>query len=198
MMTLSAPVAANLKTLKNQLLIATPSLQQTPFDQAVVFIAHHGADGAMGFIINQPLRQLAFNDVARSMGIEEMMAKGREQPILFKGGPMENTRGFVIHSTDYALQSSVKINHDFTLSAQSDIVGDIARGSGPKDVTFCLGYSGWAPGQLEEELKGNDWLLLPATPRLVFEAPPTSRYALATQMVGFDPLHFHGEIVGRA
>ena len=192
------PFSATLSSLQNQLLIATPSLQQTQFDHAVVFVAHHGADGSMGFIINQPLRQLAFKDVARSMGIEEMMAKGREQPILYKGGPMENTRGFVLHSTDYALKSSVKINADFTLSAQADIVSDIARGVGPKDLHFCLGYAGWAPGQLEDELKGNDWLLLPATPELVFDAPADSRYELATRMVGFDPLHFHSDIVGRA
>lgn len=192
------PISTTLSSLQNQLLIATPSLHNTQFENAVVFVAHHGPDGSMGFMINQPLRQLAFKDVARSMGIEEMMAKGREQPILYKGGPMENTRGFVIHSTDYALKSSVKINADFTLSAQSDIVGDIARGTGPKDLHFCLGYAGWAPGQLEEELKGNDWLLLPATRELVFEAPAESRYQLATQMVGFDPLHFHSEIIGRA
>jgi putative transcriptional regulator len=152
----------------------------------------------MGFIINQPLRQLAFNDVARSMGIEEMMAQGREHPILYKGGPMENTRGFVLHSTDYALKSSVKINPDFTLSAQADIVNDIARGAGPKHLNFCLGYAGWAPGQLETELTGNDWLLLPATPELVFDVPPSARYEMATRMVGFNPLHFHGEIIGRA
>lgn len=188
----------NIGSLKNQLLVATPSLQQTPFENTVIYVAHHGADGSMGFIINQPLHQLGFTDVARSMGIEDMMAQTRQQPIIYKGGPMENTRGFVLHSTEYTLQSSVKINADFTLSAQADIVGDIARGQGPKDFNFCLGYAGWAPGQLEAELKGTDWLILPATRQIVFETPAPNRYEAATHAIGFNPLHFHAEIIGRA
>jgi putative transcriptional regulator len=188
----------SLSSLKQQLLVATRTLNDTPFADTVIFIAHHGADGSMGFIINQPLPRLGFTDVARSMGIEEMLAMGRTHPIIYKGGPMENTRGFVLHSTDYALHSSVKINADFTLSAQADIVGDIARGQGPQKLNFCLGYAGWAPGQLENELKGNDWLLLPATPDLVFNTPPAERYAAATQAIGLNPTLFHTEVIGRA
>jgi putative transcriptional regulator len=187
-----------LRTFQQHLLVATSTLNNTPFERAVIFIAHHGTDGSMGFVINQPLPRLGFADVARSMGIEEMLAKGREQPILFKGGPMENTRGFVLHTPDYTLRNSVRINDNFMLSAQSDIVNDIAKGQGPKQLNFCLGYAGWAPGQLEAELKGNDWLMLPATKELVFDTTPAQRYSAATRTFGLNALNFHTAIIGRA
>ena len=127
-----------------------------------------------------------------------MLAQGREQPIVYKGGPVESTRGFVIHSTDYALNASVKINGDFTLSAQADIVADIAKGHGPRQMNFCLGYAGWAPGQLEKELLGNEWLVVPATRELVFEVPAANRYTAATRVLGLTDLNFPTGVVGQA
>jgi putative transcriptional regulator len=184
--------------LQQHLLVATATLDETDFARSIIFVAHHDANGSMGFMINQPMPRLGFADVARSMGIEEILAQAREHPILYKGGPVESTRGFVLHSTDYSLKSSVKLNGDFTLSAQADIVADIAKGVGPRQLNFCLGYAGWSAGQLEQELVTNDWLILPATRELVFEVPPQQRYVHATRMLGLNPLNFPGGIVGQA
>jgi putative transcriptional regulator len=184
--------------LQQHLLVATAALNDTEFARSLIFVAHHDTAGSMGFMINQPLPRLGFADVARSMGIEEMLAQGREQPIMYKGGPVETTRGFVLHSTDYSLKSSVRLNGDFALSAQADIVTDIARGHGPRQLNFCLGYAGWGSGQLEQELIENEWLILPATRELVFEVPPHQRYVHATRMLGLNPLNFPGGIIGQA
>lgn len=195
-MALQLPQAVT--NLQHHLLVATSALNETGFERTVIFVAHHGTEGGMGFVINQPLPKLGFADVARSMGIEEILAQGRAEPILYKGGPVESTRGFVLHSTDYAMKSSVKISGDFALSAQADIVADIAKGHGPRQLNFCLGYAGWSPGQLEQEIINNDWLMLPATRELVFDVPPHQRYTYATRALGLNPLNFHSEILGRA
>ncbi len=185
-------------SLQHHLLVATSALNETGFERTLVFVAHHSPEGSMGFVINQPLPKLGFADVARSMGIEELMAQGRSHPILYKGGPVEASRGFVIHSTDYAHRASVKLSGDFALSAQADIVSDIARGFGPQQLNFCLGYAGWGPGQLEQELIVNDWVILPATRELVFEVPPQQRYTSATRALGLNPLNFHSDVLGKA
>ncbi len=195
-MPLQLPAAVT--NLQHYLLVATSALNDTGFERTVIFVAHHGAEGGMGFVINQPMPKLEFADVARSMGIEEILAQGRQQPILYKGGPVEATRGFVLHSTDYSLKSSVRISGDFSLSAQADIVSDIAKGAGPRQLNFCLGYAGWQAGQMEQEIVQNDWLILPATRELVFEVPAHQRYTYATRALGLNPLNFHSEIIGRA
>lgn len=187
------PVITN---LKNHLLVATAEQNGTFFERAVIYVANQGTDGAMGFVINQPISKLDFDDIARSMGIEEMLQASayRPKPIIFRGGPVENTRGFVLHSPDYRLGSTVDITHDIVLSAQADIVGDIARGHGPRHTNFCLGYAGWTSGQLEDELHSNSWLVVPATPELVFKTPPQQRYAAATDLLGLNALNFPATI----
>ncbi len=187
-----------LTSLQNQLLVATAELNGSPFERAVIFMAHHQAEGSMGFVINHPLKQVGFTDVLRSMGIEEMMAQTRSQPIVCRGGPVEVTRGFVLHSPDYRLQSTVNLTANFALSAQADIMTDIARGHGPQKLNFCLGYAGWSPGQLESELHGNSWIIAPATRELVFDTPPEQRYTAATHLLGLNVLNFHTETMGRA
>ena len=160
----------------------------------------------MGFVINQPLPRVNFTDVARSMGIEDILKVGRDNPIhtkpnlpiIYRGGPVENTRGFVLHTPDYALDATIHLTKDIALSAQSDIVTDMARGHGPSAANFCLGYAGWTTGQLEHELHSNSWLVTPATPDLLFKTPPSERYSAATAMLGLNTLNFSTQTMGLA
>ncbi len=196
------PVITN---LRNHVLLATAELNGTFFERAVIYIANQGDDGAMGFVINQPLPRVNFTDIARSMGIEELLASGRNNPIttkslpiIYRGGPVENTRGFVLHTPEYHLDATIKLTPDIALSAQSDIVTDMARGNGPRHANFCLGYAGWTPGQLETELHSNSWLVAPATPELLFKVPPADRYNAATSLLGLSPLNFSTQTMGLA
>lgn len=190
--------------LKNHLLVATGELNGSFFERSVIYIANQGDDGSMGFVINQPMNKIGFNDILKSMGIEEMLASGRNgiiagrMPPVFRGGPVENNRGFVLHSGEYHLTSTIDIAPDIALSAQSEIVEDIARGQGPRRLNFCLGYAGWRKGQLEDELHGNAWLVVPADDALLFEVPPEERYQAATRKLGLHALNFTTEAVGRA
>lgn len=191
--------AASLITnLKNHLLVATSELNGGTFERAVIYIANQGADGTMGFIVNQPIKKIMFEDIARSMGIEEMLAQTRTQPIVYRGGPVENTRGFVLHSHDYHLKNTIELGPNIALSAQADIVGDIARGQGPQHLNFCLGYAGWSAGQLEDELHTNSWLVVPADTNLLFNTPADQRYQAATRKLGVDSLNFSADVAGLA
>jgi len=186
--------------LRNHLLVATAELNGSFFERAVIYLATQNEDGSMGFIINQPMNKVMFTDIARSMGIEDMMdARASEgaMPIIYRGGPVENTRGFVLHTPDYKLESTLNLSDDIALSAQADIVGDMARGHGPRHANFCLGYAGWDQGQLEREMHSNSWLVVPANRELLFTLPPEQRYDAATSMLGLNALNFSVD-VGRA
>jgi putative transcriptional regulator len=196
------PVITN---LRNHLLIATSELNGSFFERSVIYIANQGAEGTMGFVINQPLPRVNFTDIARSMGIEEILKHGRDNPIthttlpvIYRGGPVENTRGFVLHSPEYNLDATIQLTPEIALSAQSDIVTDMARGNGPRLANFCLGYAGWTTGQLENELHSNSWLVTPATPDLLFNIPPAERYNAATDLLGLNTLNFNTQTMGLA
>jgi putative transcriptional regulator len=187
--------------LKHTFLVATGELNGSVFERAVIYMVSHTKDGAMGFIINQPQANITFKDITQSMGIEKMMEARTayaptpiSAPIIYKGGPVENNRGFVIHGNDYSKPSTVQVGPGVGLSTTSDIVADIATGKGPKDLNFCLGYAGWAPGQLEAELVDNGWLVVPADPAILFGTPSSDRYEAATKRLGIDALNFSDEI----
>ena len=184
--------------LRGQLLVATTELNGSLFERAVIYIVSHTEEGAMGVIVNKPMEKVFFKDIAASMGIEEILAANRAQDIIFRGGPVDDNRGFVLHSADYVLPSTIKVGEGIALSATADIVGDIARGVGPERMNFCLGYAGWAPGQLEDELHGNSWLLVPGESSIVFDTPAVGRYAAATRSLGLNALNFSSDVIGQA
>ncbi len=191
---LREPVITN---LKNHLLVATAELNGSFFERAVIYMANQSSEGAMGLVINNPLPEVKFADIAKSMGIEQILAAGvnavpnsHYNPQVFRGGPVENTRGFVLHSRDYALTNTVQLAEDLALSAQAEIVADMAHGRGPRQVNFCLGYAGWSAGQLEAELHSNSWLVVPASNDLLFKVPPQDRYMAATAQLGLTALNF--------
>jgi putative transcriptional regulator len=184
--------------LRGQLLVATSELNGSVFERAVIYIVSHTQEGAMGVVVNKPMEKIFFKDIAASMGIEEVLAASRARDIIFRGGPVDDNRGFVLHSADYALPSTITVGEGIALSATADIVNDIARGVGPGRMNFCLGYAGWAPGQLEDELHGNSWLLVPGNAQLVFDTPAVGRYAAATRALGLNALNFSSDVVGMA
>lgn len=194
---MQTPKAIN--NLRNHLLVATRALNGTFFERAVIYMVNQGPEGAMGFVINQPLPTVRFEDIARSIGIESMLLANQDarpfaMPQVLRGGPVENNRGFVLHSPDYQLKSSIFLSPQVRLSAQTDIVTDIAKGTGPQQATFCLGYAGWGPGQLEAELHTDSWLVLPAQTDILFQTPATDRYAHANHMLGLNALNFSAQV----
>lgn len=173
-----------INSLKNHFLVAMPGLNDENFSGSVVYICEHNADGAMGLIINQQL-DIPAKAVFDRLELEQKNNQGDE--LIFDGGPIQQDRGFILHSTsDQKWESTIHIGGGVSLSTSKDILGDIARGSGPKDSLITLGYSSWEAGQLERELKENTWLTIPADSSIIFNTDCTQRAHAAALSIGLN------------
>lgn len=173
--------------LSGKLLIAMPGMGDPRFEHSVVFLCAHSEDGAMGLIVNKPARDLSFDKLADQLGIART-ARSREIRVHF-GGPVEHSRGFVLHSGDYAgTGSTLKVDDRFGMTATIDILEAIAAGRGPSASLLALGYAGWGPGQLEAEILRNGWLTCDAAPDLVFADRNDEKWTRALGSLGVDPL----------
>jgi putative transcriptional regulator len=188
--------------LDGQLLIAMPSMADPRFHRAVIYICAHSSEGAMGLVINQRAPHITLPKLLEQLEITTSGA----HPITVRsgamavhaGGPVETSRGFVLHSSDYfAADSTLPINESVCLTATVDILRAIAKGSGPNKAILALGYAGWAPGQLEREIQSNGWLNCPADYDVVFDGDLENKYTRALHRMGVDPSHLVG-ISGRA
>ena len=178
--------------LDGQMLVAMPGMRDERFERTVIYVCAHSAEGAMGIVLNKPAADLSFPDLLVQLDIVKdadairMPGRlGRMQVLM--GGPMETSRGFVLHTPDFFIdQSTLPIDDEVCLTATVDILRAIARGSGPENAILALGYAGWSPGQLESEIQANGWLNCPADPGLVFGSAVDGKYDLAMRKIGID------------
>ena len=170
--------------LTGQLLIAMPAMPDQRFQRSVIYICAHNPDGAMGLVVNRLIDSLTFSSLLSQLGVE---AEGgpADMPVHF-GGPVESSRGFVLHSSDYLQDSTLVIDDDIALTATIDVLKAIARGAGPRHRVLALGYAGWAPGQLDAEIQANGWLLVPADLDLVFGGENDAKWQRAIAKIGID------------
>lgn len=174
--------------LTGKLLIAMPGMGDVRFEHSVVYMCSHGEDGAMGLMVNKPAADLVLSDLLKQLDILTEVDDAGQMPIHF-GGPVETSRGFVLHSTDYdANLHSLKVSDQFSMTATLDILEDIAAGRGPGQSLLMLGYAGWGPGQLESEIAANGWLTSDADAQLVFDFNDTRKWEQALQKLGVNPL----------
>lgn len=173
--------------LSGKLLIAMPGMGDPRFERSVVFMCAHSDDGAMGLIVNKPARDVKFADLLEQLSIDG--APEAKAPRIHFGGPVEHARGFVLHSADYeASTSTLRIDDRFGMTATLDVLEDIAKGSGPSSSLLALGYSGWGPGQLEDEISSNGWLIGDSSADLVFSADNGGKWSAALGSLGIDPI----------
>jgi putative transcriptional regulator len=171
--------------LTGRLLIAMPGMRDSRFARSVVYLCAHNAEGAMGLVVNKLLDSVSFEELLQQLGIENRRA-GEPISIHF-GGPVEAGRGFVLHSADYRQDSTLEVDGRIALTATLDVLRDIAQGGGPRQHLFALGYAGWGPGQLDQELQDNGWLVADADERLVFDADQAAKWEGAIARLGIDP-----------
>ena len=142
--------------LTGKLLVAMPNMGDPRFENSVIYMVAHSEEGAMGLIVNKPTPEVRFQDLLKQLKID-VEPNMRELKVHF-GGPVENGRGFVLHSSDYVSNAStLRVNRHFGMTSTLDVLEDIAQGIGPTASLMVLGYSGWAPGQLEDEIARNGW-----------------------------------------
>ena len=182
--------------IEGKLLIAMPGMGDPRFDHSVIYMCAHSEDGALGLIINKPTPELKFSSLLEQLKIGA--AKPERDIRVHFGGPVENGRGFVLHSGDYVSdESTLQVDDAFGMTATLDVLEDLANGTGPDSALLALGYSGWGPGQLEEEILQNGWLTCDATPEIVFGADDSGKWTEALNTLGVDPLMLSGA-AGRA
>jgi len=179
--------------LDDQFLIAMPGMKDDRFARSVIYICAHSDEGAMGLIINQA-QQMLFPDLLVQLGIlkeQEAIRLPQEARdfVVRNGGPVDRSRGFVLHSGDYRVESSLTVSDDVCLTATVDILRAISAGRGPRHALMALGYSGWGAGQLESEIAQNGWLTCPANTELLFDPDIDRKYDRILAAIGIDVAH---------
>ena len=178
--------------LDGQMLIAMPAMSDERFARAVIYVCAHSNEGAMGIIVNQPAANIKFPDLLVQLDVIPAAERielptGTQAVKVLKGGPVETGRGFVLHSADFFIENStLPIDEGICLTATLDILKAMARGNGPHNAILALGYAGWAPGQLEQEIQQNGWLHCAADPELIFGSDTDAKYDKALRKIGID------------
>jgi putative transcriptional regulator len=170
--------------MTGELLVAMPQMRDARFTRSVIYICAHTTDGAMGLVVNRLVGSLTFPDLLQQLNID---SAGKGEHIRIRsGGPVETGRGFVLHSTDYVDDATLKVGDTVGLTATIDILKDIASGSGPRRSLLALGYAGWGPGQLDQELQANAWLTVPADEELIFDDALNDKWERSLHKIGVD------------
>lgn len=171
-------------SLSGQLLVAMPHMEDPRFARTVVYMCAHSDDGAMGFVVNRLIDNMRFDTLMDQLGLESEKARP-DIPVHF-GGPVEASRGFVLHSTDLVQEATLIIDDDIALTATTEMLKAIADHQGPERCVLALGYASWGAGQLDQEIQDNGWLLVPADDRLVFGLDNQSKWEGALAKLGID------------
>ena len=170
--------------LNGRILIAMPHMPDARFHRSVVYVCFHNPQGAFGLVINKPVEQLTFPLLLQQLAITPEADVPMEQPILL-GGPVEISRGFVLHSSDYASESAtMRVSEDISLTGTMDALKAMTAQQPPRRALFALGYAGWGAGQLEAEIQSNGWLHGDPDPELIFDFDLESKYERALSQLG--------------
>jgi len=170
--------------LTGQLLVAMPQMRDPRFARSVIYICAHSADGAMGLVVNRRVGSITFDDLLQQLNIGPN--KRNDEIRIHFGGPVEQGRGFVLHSSDYLQSGSLRVDDQVALTATLDILKEMAAGGGPRRSLLALGYAGWGPGQLDAEIQANGWLSVSSDEDLVFDADLEHKWQRAIGKIGID------------
>ncbi|MCP4987408.1 MAG: YqgE/AlgH family protein [Colwellia sp.] len=198
-----------MNSLENQLLIAMPSLGDPYFNKTVTYICEHNEEGAMGLIINLPVN-ITLSDLLKQIEPEDDTAQVMEstqgdiaeatdstnslEQLVLSGGPISQQRGFVLHSSQSGWSSSLVLSKELMITTSKDILLALGTKKAPEQFMVTLGYAGWGPGQLEQELQANSWLTTPADIEILFNTPIEQRWKKATEKMGIDLAHLSLDI----
>jgi putative transcriptional regulator len=177
--------------LTGQLLVAMPQMRDPRFARSVIYMCAHNADGAMGLVVNRRVGSITFDDLLQQLGLGPN--RRNDDIRIHFGGPVEQGRGFVLHSSDYQQSGTMRVDDGVALTATLDILKEIAAGGGPRRSLLALGYAGWGPGQLDAEIQANGWLSVSSDEALVFDADLEHKWERAIGKIGIDFSQLSGE-----
>jgi len=166
------------RSLTGRLLVATDALRDQRFARTVIYLVRHDAEGAFGLVVNLPIAEVPFERALRPLGLEVPPGSGDVR--VHYGGPVQERRGFVLHTPDWTGESTIVVDGRFAVTEDPKVLQAMAQGTGPRRALFLLGYARWAPGQLDAELATGAWGVAPADERLVFDEDPQQKWIEAT------------------
>ena len=182
-----------LDSLTGSFLISTPQMPDPRFEEHVIYICAHSHEGAMGLAINKPQYSLSLGEVLQvaNMHVPDML------PPVHIGGPVDLESAFILYTSDYRTEYQLEISPTVSLSREKKVLLDIAESRGPEKYLFLMGYTGWGPGQLEQELVEDGWLMVPADDSIIFDLADENKWKAAAMRYGIDIATF-GDVVGYA
>ncbi|MDK9707830.1 MAG: YqgE/AlgH family protein [Desulforhopalus sp.] len=181
-------------SLAGTFLVSTPQMPDPRFEEHVIYICAHNEDGAMGVAINQPNRAFSLAEVLRGANLPIPEC---ELPPVYIGGPVDLESAFILYLSEYSAEHRLDVSETVSLTRETKVLEDIAKGRGPEKFLFLLGYTGWGPGQLERELMENGWLSVPANDEIIFNSPDEFKWKAAAMHYGIDIATFE-DVIGNA
>lgn len=183
------PPSAPVNSLAGKFLLAMPGMGDPRFHKAVILVCAHDSSGAMGLVINNALPGVGMAALLKQLNIVADNADpGATLDIpVMNGGPVENARGFILHSGEFRQADTIRISEDISVTGTIDALRAVAAGNGPKEMIFILGYSGWTAGQLDQEIQDNAWLVFDADPAVIFDTRAEQKWDTVIRKMGIDP-----------
>lgn len=181
---MSGAVAQADESLAGKLLVAAPSMPDPRFQQTVIYMCVHDSNGALGLIVNRRMGLLPGTAIADQFKLDA--SPSAEEVPLHWGGPVDPGRGFVLHTSEYTSDSTEPVGADIAFSIDTRILTDLVEGQGPNKALLIMGYSGWAAGQLESELKRDDWAVVPGDAGFVFSEDLDAMWRAALDLIEVD------------
>jgi len=172
--------------LKGNIICALPQLKDIFFSKSIIYITHHNKDGAVGIVLNYKIMSIKGSELFKKLKISHVNQNMDMDFSFHIGGPLNQNNGFILHSNDYKSDHTLKVSKDVKLTCSTEILCDIAENKGPKNYFISLGYSGWGPGQLENEIKQNSWINIKEELDLLFSIESEKRWNLAIKKTGID------------
>jgi putative transcriptional regulator len=169
---------------RGQLLVATPEMGDPSFARTVVLIVGHDDNGTLGLVVNRPFGEVPVAALLKRLGVPGGDSKG-EVPVYY-GGPVQPDAALVVHSDDYRADGTTRVTADLDVTGGAQILAAIGAGKGPARSLLVMGYAGWAPGQLENEISAGAWQIVPALPDLVLGGDAAGKWQRAMDLVGTD------------
>ena len=181
-------------SLAGSFLVSTPQMPDPRFEEHVIYMCAHNAEGAMGVSVNRPNHLFSLAEILQGANLP--VPEKKLVPVHI-GGPVELESAFILYQNDYVTQNKLDISQTVSLTREIKVLEEIARGGGPATYLFILGYTGWGPGQLENELLNNGWLTLPANDHIIFDMPDELKWKAAAMQYGIDIATFE-DVIGNA
>lgn len=181
-------------SLAGSFLISTPQMPDPRFEEHVIYMCAHNEEGAMGVSVNRPNHLFSLAEILQGANLP--IPEKKLAPVHI-GGPVDLESAFILYRSDYTTEHKLDVSPTISLTREIKVLEEIARGGGPATYLFILGYTGWGPGQLENELLNNGWLTLPANDNIIFDMADELKWKAAAMQYGIDIATFE-DVIGYA